>query len=238
MNAGSRHDLFTVIHKGQRKELFAVTVLAGTINWEDATAANDFVAVWSKLTSMLEAHAAHEHKHFFPLLAQHAPEMVVQVEAAHEDLEHQLIALTDTITVAAGRQSREHGLAIYRQISAFVANYLLHILDEETVVMPAIWQHCTDAEINAARVAFQADQSPAGVVRSRRAILTAITQAELVTTALGVQHGSTDEVFKAFMTDANQLLEPPEWNRFYESVSTTTRMESTPLRTPLFCTRE
>jgi hypothetical protein len=228
MNAASRHDFFTVIHKGQRKELFAATVLAGTIDWEDATAADDFVALWSKLTSMLDAHAAHEHKHFFPLLVQHAPEIVAAVEAAHEDLEHDLLTLTDTIAVAASTRIRSHGLAVYRQVSAFVANYLLHILDEETIVMPAIWQHCTDAEINAARLAFQADQSPAGVVRSRRAILTAITQAELVTTALGVQRGSTEEAFEAFMTDAHQLLEPPEWNRLYESVSENTRRESTP----------
>jgi Hemerythrin HHE cation binding domain len=218
MNAGSRHDFFTVIHKGQRKELFAATVLAGTINWEDATAANDFVALWSKLTSMLEAHAAHEHKHFFPLLAQRAPEVVAQVEAAHEDLERELITLTDVIAVAASKRSHELGLAIYRQISAFVANYLLHILDEETIVMPAIWQHCTDTEINVARLAFKANQSPAGVVRSRRAILTAITQAELVTTALEVERGSTEGEFNAFMTDARQLLEPPEWNLLHESM--------------------
>jgi hypothetical protein len=221
----NRHDFFTVIHKGQRKELFAATVLAGTINWQDASAASDFVALWSKLTSMLEAHAAHEHKHFFPLLDQHAPEIVVQVEAAHEDLEHQLVTLTDTIAVAACELDREHGLAVYRQLSAFVANYMLHILDEETIVMPAIWRHCTDAEITAARLAFQADQSPAGVVRSRRAIVTAITHAERVTMALGVQRGSTEEVFAAFMTDAHQLLEPAEWDRLCESVTQNTPRE-------------
>ncbi len=221
MNAGSRHDFFSVIHKGQRKELFAATILAGTVDWEDSAVANDYVALWSKVTSMLEAHAAHEHKHFFPLLAQRAPEIVARVEAAHEDLEHELITLTDAIAVAARTRSREHGLAVYRQVSGFVANYLLHILDEETIVMPAIWQHCTDDEISAARLAFQTDQSPAGVVRSRRAILTAITHAELVTIALGVQRGSTEEVFNAFMTDACQLLEPRKWNDLYESVTET-----------------
>ena len=85
--------------------------------------------------------------------------------------------------------------------------------------MPAIWQHCTDVEINDARLAFQADQSPAGVVRSRRAVLTAITPAELATTALAVQRGSTEEVFEAFMTDARRLLAPPEWNLLCEAVS-------------------
>src|SRR6185295_10130641 len=159
------------------------------------------------------AHAAHEHKHFFPLLAQHAPEIVAQVEEAHDDLEHDLITLTDTIAVAASKRTPEHGLAVHRQMSAFVANYLLHILDEETIVMPAIWQHCTDGEINAARLSFQEDQSPAGVVRSRRAILTAITNAELVATAIEIQRGSTEDFFDAFMTDARQLLEPSAWNR-------------------------
>jgi len=226
MNVGSRHDFFTVIHKGQRKELFAVTVLAGTIDWEDITAANDFVALWSKLTSMLAAHAAHEHKHFFPLLAQHAPEIVAQVEEAHDDLEHDLITLTDTIAVAASKRTPEHGLAVHRQMSAFVANYLLHILDEETIVMPAIWQHCTDGEINAARLSFQEDQSPAGVVRSRRAILTAITNAELVATAIEIQRGSIEDFFDAFMTDARQLLEPSAWNRLSESVPGTPHSQS------------
>jgi hypothetical protein len=221
MNAASRHDFFTVIHKGQRKELFAATILAGTIDWEDDNAADEFVALWSKLTSMLAAHAAHEHKHFFPLLDQHAPAIVAQVESAHDDLEHELTTLTEAIAAAASTRSREQGLTVYRRVSAFVANYLLHILDEETIVMPAIWEHCSDAEISAARRAFQADQSPAGAVRSRRAILNAITQAELVTAALAVQRGSTEEVFNAFMTDARELLEPPRWNHLCVSVPRT-----------------
>jgi hypothetical protein len=219
MNAGSRHDFFTVIHKGQRKELFAATVLAGTINWEDAAAAGNFVAFWSKVSTMLEAHAAHEHNHFFPLLDGRAHEIVAHAEAAHEELSHELIDLSEAIAVAAGERSQQLGLAVYRQVSAFVASYLLHILDEETIVMPAIWQHCTDSEINVARLAFQADQSEAGIIRSRRAVLTAITDAERTKMALGIQRGSTAEAFDSFMSDARQLLEPAEWSRLFASTS-------------------
>ena len=75
----TRHDFFKLIHKGQRKELFEATVLAGTIDWEDQTSADGFVSVWSKLVSMLEAHAAHEHNHVFPLLADDAAETLEQV---------------------------------------------------------------------------------------------------------------------------------------------------------------
>jgi hypothetical protein len=33
-----------------------------------------------------------------------------------------------------------------RELSAFTVGYLLHLLEEETIVMPAIWHHCTDDE--------------------------------------------------------------------------------------------
>jgi iron-sulfur cluster repair protein YtfE (RIC family) len=217
MNTG--HDFFTLIHKGQRKELFAATVVAGTTNWEDPSAASNFVSLWSKLASMLEAHAAHEHNHVFPLLAQHAPETVEHVEAAHDDLEHRLVTLTDTIARAAGQRTQGHGLAVYRELTAFVAHYLLHILDEETLVMPEIWRLCTDAEINAARLDLQADQTPAGVTRSRRAILPAITEAERTSMAHAVQRGSTTEAFSAFMSDARQVLEAPAWQRLGRSLA-------------------
>ncbi|MCU1397169.1 MAG: hypothetical protein JWN62_278 [Acidimicrobiales bacterium] len=217
----TRHDFFTLIHKGQRRELFAATVVAGTTDWEDASSANDFVSLWSKLASMLEAHAGHEHNHVFPLLAHHAPETVEHVEAAHEDLDHRLVTLTDTIARAAGQRSRADGLDVYRELTAFVAVYLLHILDEETLVMPAIWRHCTDAEINAARSNLQADQSAAGATRSRRAILPAITDIERTTMALAIRRGSTNEAFAAFMSDARQVLEAAACDRLQHSLLST-----------------
>jgi Hemerythrin HHE cation binding domain len=217
----TRHDFFTLIHKGQRKELFAATVLAGTTKWEDAVEANDFVSLWSRLSSMLEAHAAHEHNHMFPLLARHAPETLEKVEAAHDDLEHELVLLTESIERAVAERTAGNGLVVYRELSAFVAHYALHILDEETLVMPAIWRYCTDAEISAARLNLQADQSPAGVTRSRRAMLPAITDAERTALALSAQRGLTNEAFAAFMSDARQVLEPPAWERFQASLSPT-----------------
>ena len=82
------------------------------------------------------------------------------------------------IKAAVAAPAQSAGLAVYRELSAFTAGYLLHLLEEETIVMPAIWHHCTDHELAAARAAFLADQSPAGAVRSRRTMLPAISPAE------------------------------------------------------------
>ena len=176
-NEGTRDDFFTLIHKGQRRELFLATTQAGKLDWDDAQ------------------------------LATSAPPLIESVHTAHHESGHELVELTEMIAAAALAPTSSMGLAVYRKLSAFVAGYLVHILDEETNVMPAIWQYCTDDEIAVARRAFLADQSAAGVVRSRRAILPAVSRAERAAMATALRGEDLD----AFMQDARRLLDPQEW---------------------------
>jgi Hemerythrin HHE cation binding domain len=206
-----RDDFFTLIHKGQRRELFLATTRAGTLDWDDPRAAADFGVSWNDVSRMLMMHAKHEDNHFLPLLLQSAPELIERVQDAHHDSAYELAELTATIDAAASTPTSATGLAVYRELSAFVANYLVHILEEETVVMPAIWHHCTDDEIAAARRAFLAEQSPAGVVRSRRAMLPAISRHERASMARSLRSAASSEGFDALMADAPRLLEPEDW---------------------------
>lgn len=43
------------------------------------------------------------------------------------------------IKAAVAAPAQSAGLAVYRELSAFTAGYLLHLFEEETIVMPAIW---------------------------------------------------------------------------------------------------
>ena len=67
---------------------------------------------------------------------------------------------------------------MYRQLSAFIASYLLHMLVEETEVMPAIWQHCDDRAIHHAIALAHADQSVAARLQRRHMMLPAVSPAE------------------------------------------------------------
>jgi Hemerythrin HHE cation binding domain len=218
-----RDDFFTLIHKGQRRELFLATTQAGTLDWDDPDAAAEFGASWSDVSRMLTMHAKHEDNHFLPLLIESAPELVERVHNAHRDSARELVELTATIDAAALTSTSPAGIAVYRELSTFVASYLGHILEEETVVMPAIWDHCTDDEIANARRAFLADQSPAGLVRSRRAILPAISRHERATMARTLRASTPPEGFDAFMADAQGLLEPKDWAHLSADVSTPTQ---------------
>jgi hypothetical protein len=103
-------------------------------------------------------------------------------------------------------------------MSAFVANYLLHLLEEETVLMPAIWETCSDEQISQARRAFLADQSPAGAVRSRRIALPAVSPQERNAMAAIARDDPSPEVLRAFMEDAEQRLDRADWLRLLADV--------------------
>lgn len=217
-----RDDFFTLIHKGQRRELFVATMQAGTIDWNDPDAVVDFGAAWSDISRMLAMHAKHEDSHFLPLLMEHAPALVEGVHDAHGAAARELVALDAAIEAAALTPTAHAGVGVYRGLSAFVASYLVHILEEEAVVMPAIWDHCSDDEIAGARRAFLASQSPAGVVRSRRAMLPAMSRHERATMARALQT-TKSESFDAFMADAQRLLQPQDWVNLGADVPPATR---------------
>jgi hypothetical protein len=112
MTATAREDFFTLIHKGQRRELFAVTTSAGTIDWDDPQAAAEFGSAWEQLRRMLKIHGKHEDKHFFPLIAGTAPQVTAGVNATHGELEEALAKLTGMIGAAVAALAQSAGLAV------------------------------------------------------------------------------------------------------------------------------
>jgi hypothetical protein len=220
MTSTDRDDFFTLIHKGQRRELFAAIVKAGTLDWNDSSDAAAFERDWNEIRRILVAHAEQEETHFFPLLFKRASEIVESEHSAHADLDRALTEFSQLVDSTAAAPTPEAGLFVYRRLTEFVARYLLHQLEEETIVMPAIWQHCTDEEIEAARSRFVAGQAPEGAVRSRRAILPAICRSERVA-MLETMRVSRPTAFDAAMADAERLLEPVDWDYLNQDLTLT-----------------
>ena len=220
MTSNGRDDFFALIHKGQRRELFAAIVKAGTLDWSDRSDAAAFERYWIEIHRMLVAHAKQEETHFFPLLNEWTSEIIDAEHAVHADLDRALTELSQLVGSTAAAPTPEAGLFVYRRLTEFVANYLLHQLEEESIVMPAIWQHCTDEEIEAARSRFVSGQAPEGVVRSRRAVLPAISRSERAA-MLATLRASRPAAFDAAMADAERLLEPVDWDHLNQDLALT-----------------
>jgi hypothetical protein len=219
MDRPSRDDFFTLIHKGLRRELFAITTLAATMDWDDPEDVTGFDASWQDVHHLLDVHALHEDDHFLPLIADVAPDLLAAVGAAHHDLDEALADVAALIRGAVAAPDGERGLRVHRELSAFVAGYLVHLLDEETTVMPTIWEHCTDEELARARASFMRSMSPADASLSRRVMLPAMAPSERAAVLTTMRASAPPPVFTAALDDARALLDGKAWRRLAEDLA-------------------
>lgn len=155
-----RDDLFTHIHKALRLGLFDITKMAGATDWTDTDDVRRLAQRWRPLLDLLRSHARHEDDHIFRLLDGRDQGLLDVVGEQHDDLDDLLEHVAATFDAAVAAPDPVAGLDLYRDLARYVAAYLPHLHEEETVVMPRIWQVCTDDEIAATRAAFMAEITP------------------------------------------------------------------------------
>jgi hypothetical protein len=158
-NAG-RDDLFTYIHKALRKGLFDAAVLAGATDWTDAGEVTRFEACWQPLLALLRGHTRHEDDFIVRALESYEPAEYARVADEHCDLDDLLDHVAEAFDGAAASGDMVDGLLAYRDLNRFLAAYLPHLHEEETRIMPKLWEHCTDDQLAATRHAFMATLTP------------------------------------------------------------------------------
>jgi hypothetical protein len=213
MNKAGRDDFFTLIHKGLRRELFALTTLAGAIDWTDADDVLGFSSRWRELHHLLEIHALHEDEHFFPLLDDVAPDVLGRLSADHHQLDAALAGVDRLVKATVAAPTETGGLTVYRDLSSFVAGYLRHLLDEETSVMPAIWQHRSDADLARTRTAFLAAMTADDATLSRRVMLPAVSPVERSRMLATMRATAPAAAFADVLDEARVLLDEHGWRR-------------------------
>lgn len=166
-----RDDYFIWLHKGLRKGLFDLAVQAGATDWGDQRELAGLALDWNCLLGLLRAHARHERRHLFALLECIRPGSTRSVGADHEALERDLDALEAEFSEAVRGPVPAAGLSWYRALADFIADYLPHLVEEETILMPVLWESCDDEELAATRDSFVAEMGSTEVNLSRRLML-------------------------------------------------------------------
>ena len=147
-----RYNPFMQIHKGLQAMLYHTALAIQHNDFANQRSTSLVVDQVQKVLWLFEGHAHTEDSMVFPLIAEHAPEVVADFEAQHET-DHQLGATLEAILekVAACNSSAEcmaTGLELKRAFEKFIAFNLEHMIKEETIVAPIIWQHYSDAELH------------------------------------------------------------------------------------------
>lgn len=151
-------DFYGTIHKAVRRRLFLVSMQIGVTDFTDGREVTELETALQSLTKFLRRHAEHENAHVNPLIERIAPQM--DFAAEHEEQEAALDNLEREFEEIVGSQEKvKKGAAFYYRFNAFVGRYLEHLNEEETM-MPVLWAHYSQAELQAAFLAIVTSITP------------------------------------------------------------------------------
>jgi hypothetical protein len=149
----TRVDLYALPHKAIR---IAINRAATAISATDPDRLDGDLDLVALALADLRAHAAHEEEFIHPLLERVAPEVRRALDAQHADMEIDLEAIDEHLSALRRGATPDRLRLLHRTLQRFNARNLLHLDEEETVAMSALWAAVPDDELAALRARFLA----------------------------------------------------------------------------------
>jgi hemerythrin-like domain-containing protein len=216
----TRYNPFCQIHKALRHAL-ATTLQqlqqADSVSREHTAAIEYQVA---ELIDMFEGHAHTEDTLFFPIVAQHAPDVVASFEAQHAEdhrLGQNLQQALDAF-VRATQHERANAMAqLLYSFSAFMAFNLNHMNEEELRINPILWQVYSDEELMAFSAEVVKNIPPDKNAIYRKWMLRALSLAEIQAWYEAVRTTAPAFVWQDFVEAAYSELPEPQLNLLFRA---------------------
>ncbi len=181
--AQTRVHLYTPVHKGQRRNLSAISLAAGALDLDDREAVDGLHGAVVSLRDEMRVHASLEEKFIHPMLSGRIPGAARSLEEDHASMHRQLDELHGHFervrSEPQDRASRQAMvLEFYRAMNRFISFYLAHIDKEEESVQVTLWAHYSDEVLSAAYGRMIAALKPAELMLNLGHMLPAMDPAE------------------------------------------------------------
>jgi len=211
-----RYDIYRLIHKGMRAFLTDTLLTVGRM---DASNEDELRLGLLKLQRLLDFcmnHLDHENKFIHPALDACMPGSADSMYAHHEHHVHLIRELGDIaqeLLQKSGVEQEQLAADLYRKLALFVADNLAHMHEEETINNGILWQHYTDAEIQAIERALVSTISPQQNAEVMNWILPAINHGERHEFLAGMRQHAPRAHFQNVLDIARQQLNWEDWSK-------------------------
>ncbi len=205
-----RFNPFYQIHQALRAFLYHASITVQHTDFLKPEQVQKTIAMLEQLVVFFEGHAHTEDSFVFPMIAEVAPDIVIDFEQQHEE-DHTLgealifgikkckVAETESEMILAGKQ-------LQFALHAFTAFNLTHMNQEETVVLDIIHRHYTDAQIHAKEMEIVASLSAEKKALSGYWMLKGLAIQEIVSWYQKIQATAPSFVFDEYMQLAERAL--------------------------------
>lgn len=209
-----RVDLYGAVHKGLRYALSSLLTRMGAADFNDCARVAALLDDLDGVLYLVESHIAHEDRHVHPAIERKAPGASLHLMDEHRAHERAIEELRGLMTaMGAGRPGA--GPAIGRQLyltySRFVAESLLHMLDEESVMEPLLEGLYTTEELTALHDAIVASIGPDEMLAFTRVMVPANGTDVRVAMLSGAKTAMPLEAFARLLRSFRPLLDEGEW---------------------------
>jgi hypothetical protein len=216
-----RHDLYGPIHKALRAAMGDLITQIGATDFSDPAAAADTLTALRCQVAIGAGHLHHEEEHIHAALERRAPGATGRLEADHHHHEQafaELEQLMEAIEAATGPDRERLGRDLYLRFSHFVAADLLHMAEEETVVLPLLHSLFSDEELIEMEKRIVASIPPQEMMVIMSDMIPAMHRSERVQFLSFARKGAPPEAFDAILYQAAKPnLHQGDWTHLAEA---------------------
>ena len=216
-----RFDMYTGIHKAIRALMADTLLAAGRMDVDDDLEFAQVTQRVLELLDFLQSHLTHENDFVHAAMEKRVPGSAARIAGEHEEHEHHIALLSGTIARlrAQPREARAGmALQLYRELSAFVADNLHHMLFEETEHNALLWANYGDEELAAIHRALIASIPPAEMMFAMRWMVPFMSPAERLGLLQDIKWNAPAPVFQAVVDTARPHLTQREWDKLAQAL--------------------
>ena len=216
-----RFDMYAGIHKAMRAFMADTLLAVGRMDADDAL---ELAQTTQQVLALLDAcasHLLHENEFIHAALEARAPGASAVIAHEHEDhLAHinRLAAAATALPVAPSAQRDAAVLALYRELSLFIAENFHHMHVEETAHNAVLWARYTDAELVQIHDALVASIPPEEMMRIVRWLVPFMNPAERAMMLADMQAKAPAPAFDAVLETVCPHLTQVEWAKLMRSL--------------------
>lgn len=209
MTNTKRYNVFNNIHKGLRTMLFSIQ-----IKWQqtDFTSPEAAATITSLETVLYyyDEHANHEDKFILLNIVQQEPKIAAALEEDHivdHELSRKLRNMLSQLKEASSNEAKEAAAAaVFYALNEFIAFNLYHMNKEETILLPLLWKHFSDADVLSMEQRIIASINPEVLIEESRWMMRSINNPEIAAWLGDVKKGAPDFVYSSFVQMASEEL--------------------------------
>lgn len=209
MNNTKRYNVFKNIHKGLRTMLFSTQMKWQQTDFTSPEAAS-MVAKLETVLYYYDQHANHEDQFILSKIIQQEPQIAAALEEEHvvdHELSQNLRSLLNRWRDSSTNEARESAAAaVFYALNEFIAFNLYHMNKEETILLPLLWKHFSDAEILGMQDNILASINPEILIEESRWMMRSISDTEIQEWLGGVKMSAPDFVYNSFIQMAAEEL--------------------------------